>query len=301
MKRAAAVVPAAVVLAAALGGGLAAEQSKTGGRVYPRLIFISVTGGQGAPVVDLLPTDFEISESGARRTVTRAALGTSPLRVIVVADTSDGAAPAMTQMRAGVTALVDALPVDTEVALVSTGRQTRVHVPPTADRKKVRDAAGSLFSDGGATVLEDTLLDMDARFVRKAENRWPVFVIVTGDGPEGSAGANEKKFNDWVVALPSRGISAHAIVMKFKGGGMPEVVANHVAVSAGGVYEFINTSNSLPDKMKAVGDRIAADAKQMSTWYEVEFQSEAAQPQPVDVGVARSGVKLQMSYQRHAQ
>jgi Mg-chelatase subunit ChlD len=220
---------------------------------------------------------------------------------MVIADTSDGAATALTHMRAGITALIDALPADSEVALVSTGRQTRVRVQPTADHKKMKDAADGLFADGGATVLEDTLLDIDNRFIRKAENRWPVFVIVTGDGPEGSAGANEKKFNDWVVALPSRGISAHAIVMKFKGGGMPEVVANHVAVSAGGIYDFVNTSNSLPDKLKAIGDRIAADAKQMSTWYEVEFQSETPQPQPVDVGVARGGVKLRMSYQRHAQ
>ncbi len=290
---------AALGLAAALGVAVAA-QSKTGGKVYPRLVFINVTNAQGLPVIDLTPSDFEINEGGARRTVTRAALGPSPMRIIVVADTSDGAAPAMTHMRAGITALVDAIPEEHEFALVTTGRQTRVRVPPTTDRKKIKDAAGGLFADGGATVLVDTLLEMDSRFIRKAENRWPVFVVITSDGPEGSAGANEKKFNDWVVALPSRGISAHAIVMKFKGGGVPEVFANHVAVSAGGMYDFINTSNSLPDKLKAIGDRIAAEARQMSTWYEVEFQSEAPQPQPVDVGIARGGVKLQMSYQRHA-
>jgi len=290
---------AALGLAAALGVAVAA-QSKTGGKVYPRLVFINVTNAQGLPVIDLTPSDFEINEGGARRTVTRAALGASPMRIIVVADTSDGAAPAMTHMRAGITALVDAIPEEHEFALVTTGRQTRVRVPPTTDRKKIKDAAGGLFADGGATVLVDTLLEMDSRFIRKAENRWPVFVVITSDGPEGSAGANEKKFNDWVVALPSRGISAHAIVMKFKGGWVPEVFANHVAVSAGGMYDFINTSNSLPDKLKAIGDRIAAEARQMSTWYEVEFQSEAPQPQPVDVGIARGGVKLQMSYQRHA-
>src|SRR5439155_2065922 len=103
----------------------------------------------------------------------------------------------------------------------STGRQTRIRVPPTTDRKKLRDAAGGLFSDGGATVLIDSLLEMDDRFMRKAEDRWPVFVIITGDGAEGSAGANEKKMNDWVVALPTRPIEAHAISLKYKGGGLP--------------------------------------------------------------------------------
>ena len=61
---------------------------------------------------------------------------------------------------------------------MSTGRQARVRVPPTTDRKKLKDAAGGLFSDGGATILSDTLLEIDDRFMRKAEDRWPVFVIV---------------------------------------------------------------------------------------------------------------------------
>ena len=33
----------------------------------------------------------------------------------------------------------------------------------------------------------------------------------------------------------------HAIVIKYRGGGTPEVYANHMAVTTGGVYEYMNT------------------------------------------------------------
>src|SRR5262245_32307984 len=109
--------------------------------------------------------------------------------------------------------------------LVSTGRQMRIRVPPTPDRKKPTDAAKGLFSGGGATPLMDALLEIDERFMRTADDRWPVFVIITGDGAESSAGGNEKRFNDRLDALPMRGVAAHAITLKYRGGGMPEIVA----------------------------------------------------------------------------
>jgi len=56
-----------------------------------------------------------------------------------------------------------------------------------------QNAANGLFSDGGATPLMDALMEVDDRFMRKVEDRWPVFVLVSGDGAESSAGANEKK------------------------------------------------------------------------------------------------------------
>ena len=60
----------------------------------------------------------------------------------------------------------------------------------------------------------------------------------------------------------------------------------------------MNTSNSLPGKMKAFGERLAGDAKAMSRWYQVEFQSDGDGTAPVEVGVARSGVGVKVSYRR---
>jgi VWA domain-containing protein len=280
-----------VVLAATL----VAAQSKPV-KPHPRQIFVSVVDRTGAPVLDLQPSDFDVTENGAKRQVLKAGLAKSPMRVALLVDTSDGTGEkAINHIRAALGEFADALPQPHEIMLVTTARQPRVRVQPTTDRKKLKDSGTALFTEGGATTLSDTLMDIDDRFMRKAEDRWPVFVIVTGDGGEASAPASEKKFNDWLYALPLRGISAHAISLKYHGGGNPEIIAAHVAQTAGGHYDFINTSNSLPEKMKAIAALLAHDYDTAATRYQISFMSEAADTSPVDVGVARDGVKLQLS------
>ena len=282
-------IVAAVLAMAALGG-----QGKTT-KPHPRQIFVTVVDRTGAPVLDLAASDFSVREDGTMREIVKAGLAQSPMRVALIVDTGDGMEKALNHLRAGVLAFADALPAPHEILLVSTGRQVRVRVQPTADRKKIKDAAAGLFLDGGGTPLMDGLMEIDDRFIRKADDRWPVFIIVTSDGSESSAGANEKKFNDWLAVLPSRGVSAHAIAIKYRGGSMTEVVAEHVTQTAGGHYDYMNTSNSLPEKMKAVADLLAKDYERAKSRYQIAYITDAADTRPVDVGVARDGVRLEMS------
>jgi hypothetical protein len=139
---------------------------------------------------------------------------------------------------------------------------------------------------------------VDSRYFRKLENRWPVFLILTGDSAESSAPANETPFNKWLTDLPERGIAAHAFALKYRGGGFPDLVAQHVAQTAGGHFDFMNTANGLPDKLKALGERMAEDAKAMSLWYEVEFETNSDGSPTVEIGVARGGVGIRVSNRR---
>jgi hypothetical protein len=223
------------------------------------------------------------------------------MRVALFIDTSDGTANAITQIRVGLASFLEALPPDAEVMVVSTGRQVRVRLQPTTDRKKAQDLAKGLFSDGGATSLRDALLETDDRFFRKTEDRWPVFVIITGDSAESSAPATETQFNRWLNDLPARGISAHAFALKYRGGGIPDLVAQQVVQTAGGRFDFMNTANGLPDKLKALGTQLSNDAKAMGRWYDVEFETNNDGSSPVEVGVARPGVAIRVSYRRLAQ
>jgi Mg-chelatase subunit ChlD len=279
------------VLALLVIPGRAPAQPKPSGTLRPRSVFVKVVDATGKPIAGLTAADFEITEGGVKRTVIKAGLATSPMRIAVFADTSDGAANALNHIRGALASFADAVAPQHELMLVTTGRQMRIRVQPTTDRKKFKDAAGGLFSDGGATPLMDALLEVDDRFMRKAEDRFPVFVIVTSDGTEGSTPVSEGKFNEWTKTLPARGISAHAVVIKYKGGGTPEVYANHVAVTAGGVYEYMNTSNALADKMKLISDRLAQDFETVSQKYQVTFESETTVGS-VLVGIARDGVKV---------
>jgi Mg-chelatase subunit ChlD len=280
-----------VLFAIALTLTPAVTAQKPDGKPKSRTVFVGVTDRRGEPILDLAASDFEVTEASVKRTIMKAELAKSPMRIALMVDTSDAAAPAMQHVRTGLVDLIDAVPAPHEIMLVSTGRQTRVRVAPTADHKKVRDAAGGLFGEGGATPLRDGLLEIDERYMRKAEDRWPVFVIVTSDGAEGSGDAVEKRFNNWVSALRPRGIVVHAIALKYRGGGLPEAVAAAVAETSGGAYDFINTSNSLPGKLKAIAERMMFDYERVRQKYEITFASDSADL-PIAIGVARDGAKV---------
>jgi len=263
-----------------------------------RQVFVHVLDPSGAPVTDLAAADFELKENRVARPTATATVGGHPMRIALFVDTSDGSAPALTHMRAGLAAFLDAIPPDAEVLVVTTGRQVRVRQQPTTDRKKLKDLTNGLFADGGGTPLMDALLEVDDRFFKKTSDRWPVFVIVTADGSESSAQSSEKKFSEWMRDLPIRAISAHAFALKYRGGNLPDAIAGQVVQNAGGRFDFMNTSNALPEKMKALGEQLAGDAKAMASWYELTFETTGDGTAPVEISVARAGVRVNVSYRR---
>jgi len=289
----------ATIAAFALSPSTPAAQTKNAGKTHVRHIFVSVTDAKGAPVDGLTAADFKVSEVGQSRDVVKAGPVTDPMRIALMLDTSDAAGPALNHMRTGAVALLDALPPEDEVILITTGRQMRVRVPPSTDRKKLRDTAAGLFTDGAGTVLMDGLLEIDERFYKKADDRWPVFVIFTSDGTEASTGSREKEFLKWSPLLGPRGVTVHAFVLKTpKGSGMPEIVAENLTQNTGGRYDVMNTSTALAEKMKALGEKLALDHRNMRNWYEVDIQTDS-DVAPIDVAVAREGVRLQISNSRH--
>ena len=302
------VLSAAAIASLALIPATARAQSRASGKTHTRQIFVSVTNLEGVPVKGLSSDDFMVTEGGDPRTVSRVGPANEPMRIALMLDTSEATAPALQHLRSAVVAFLTALPPDDEVLVVTTGRQVRVLTPPTTDRQKLRNIATGLFTDGGSTRLMDGLLEVDDRFFKKAESRWPVFVVFTSDGIEGSAGARENEFAKWTLVLGPRGITAHALVLKsIKGRGVPEaigipdIVAENIAQNSGGEYSVMNTTAILPDKMKALGETLARAHRNMSGWYAVDIQTASNDSQAVEVHVARDGVLLQVSERRRGQ
>ncbi len=182
-----------------------------------------------------------------------------PMRVALLVDTSDGVGSAMTQIRAAVAAFADALPPEHELMLVTIGRHTQVRVQPTTDRKKVKDSASGLTIDHGATTLVDSLMEVDQRFLRLADDRWGAIVAITGNGSENSIRTDDKGFNDWLTSVSRRRISIDAIVLQFQANGMPEVIARAATRAAGGRMESTTMAGALADKMKAIAERLGTE------------------------------------------
>ena len=77
-----------------------------------------------------------------------------------------------------------------------------------------------------------------------------------------------------------------------------EEIANSVAENTGGEYIVVNTSNSVPEKMRALATRMGDDYQIARTRYEVEFATDGAGSLPVDIGVQREGVSLRITQTR---
>src|SRR5262249_14579272 len=153
-------------------------------------------------------------------------------------------------------------------------------------------------TDGGGTALMASILEVDDRFMRKVEDRWPVFVVLTSDGTENSAGAHEVAFNKWLDSIVPRGVTAHALIIKTRGNGLTEIIANSIAENSGGEYLVVNTPNSVPEKMRALAVKMGNDYQVARTRYEVVFATDAAGGLPIDVGVLREGVSLRITQTR---
>src|SRR5262249_7041781 len=134
-------------------------------------------------------------------------------------------------------------------------------VPPTTDKAKLKGSASGMLSENGPTALMDALIDVDERFMRKTADRWPVFVILTGDGNDASK-TDEQEFNRWMPEIRRRGISVNAIVLTGSNLGLPGTIASTLAQATHGHYASMGMTGGIPEAMTKLADQLTADAAQ---------------------------------------
>ena len=184
-------------------------------------------------------------------------LGTKPVRVILLVDSSSAVGSMINPMRAALNAFLDGLPEDAEVGFITTGGQIRIRTQPTSDRDKLHKAASGFAPDGGGNAFVDTLLEADQRFLRRATDRRHVFVMVTTDEGFSIGQGRVDDYNKFMNDFLQRRGRAYGIVLRGQGIGPTSEIVNNLATNTNGTYEVINSPNSLPDKMKAIAARIS--------------------------------------------
>jgi hypothetical protein len=181
------------------------------------------------------------------------------MRVALLVDTSAATSSAIVQIRAAVSAFIDTLPPESEIVLVTTGRRTQVRVPPTTDKAKLKGSANGMLSENGPTALMDTLVDVDERFMRKAGDRWPVVVILTGDGNDSSK-EDEQEFNRWMSEIVRRSVSVNALVLKGSNLGLPGQITATLTQATHGHYASMGLTGDISEAMTKLADQLSADA-----------------------------------------
>ena len=265
----------------------------------PKRVFVSAVDGVGRPVADLTAADFQVTEDGVRRAVTRATTGETPLRIVLMVDSSTATAAMMNSFRIALNGFVDTLPPQHEISFVTTGGQIRVRTEPSADREKLRTEIGRFASEGGANAFLETMIESDNRFLRTAPTQWPALVIVTTDNGDTRREPDLARYNRFMHDFLNRGGIAHAVVIAGKQTGPVTDLAQNLVQNTGGLYVSIVVDSGLTERLKHIAARLADDHHLMEDRYEVEFNGDAKLLQPtITVKASRDDVRLQMSPRR---
>lgn len=182
-----------------------------------------------------------------------------PLRVVLMVDSSTNMSTMLTEFRAGLHSFIDTVPEDVEMAIISTGGQLRIRVPPTLDRQKLHDAASRFSSDGGANSFLDTMLESDQRFLKAAPDRRGVFVVMTTD-PPAIGDPPLYRYNKFVEDFLRRRGRAHAVVIRnaAQHTGMASAILENLTGNTDGLFTVMAVANSLATRMREMGEQVAA-------------------------------------------
>ena len=180
-------------------------------------------------------------------------------RVVLLVDSSGAVASMVTSFREGLKVFLDALPGDTEIALVTTGGQFRMRVAPTSDRQKLLDAAAAFTADGGGNSVIRTMVEADSRLLKSADGRRGVLVVVTTDRGDYPNDNTVDIYNRFMPEFGRRGGRAHAVVIRPSGGGLISAVLENLSTNTGGFRETITIASALPAVMKKLTAFVAAD------------------------------------------
>ena len=186
-----------------------------------------------------------------------------PMRIAILVDNSQTALEALPQIRRGLVQFVEALPTGHELMLVTTGGPMNIRVEPTIDYLDIEEAAGEInFTRSGGNTLLGSVQEIYDRFFRTAEKRWPVFVIITTDGPDFSQRVTNKTVNELFQGLHKSSVVVNAVMLTSTGTSLIRNITLQMIEQTGGAYESATVATALPARMKTLSGRIGQQHKQ---------------------------------------
>ena len=210
-------------------------------------VFVEVTRrSTGEPVLNLSPTDFEVSENGRSAGIVSAGLDTDPMKIAVLIDNGDRLMEtnALNPLRDGLNAFVDILSPRHEISLTTIGRSVQQRVDFTTDGAELKEGVGLLFPDrgAGARLLDGVRETWRRRF--DDDDSFPVMVLVLTDGTETSGNYNDNRYADLLDPLIANGVTVHAVMLSTRGGvraqqRLPQYALSLVENTGGTVENFV--------------------------------------------------------------
>lgn len=223
-----------------------------------------VTDATGAPVATATPETFRVAEDGVDATVLSVAPVTAALKMQILIDNGNGIpSESLGVLRNSVRSLIEQLPEDAEVTLVTTAPQPRFLVRATKDRQAQLQGIDRLAPDGTTGHFAASLAEALERVERDKSEHQPVIVSIATTA--GDANVSERDRSDITRRLRSRPMTVHVVLIAAKaitltGGVAQTELGTAVTKATGGRYEYINSITNLEARLTEFSRATAASA-----------------------------------------
>jgi hypothetical protein len=258
----------------ALAVGLAAVSELVAAQAPKQLqIYASVVDGTGSPAKSVEIGDVQLKEGGAEARITKVEPVNWPVKLQILLDNGIGMGTQnVQQLKNGVAGLLEALPPDLEVTLVSTAPQPRILARATTDRAAVQKGLDLLAGDSGAGRFVESLNEATQRIERDKTDHFPLIVSVATT--VGDRDTRDSDVDRIMKRLEERPIMVHVVVLvsgaSTSGGGASQTnIGLAVTKFTGGRFENINSPTRIATLLPEIGKQAATAIERQSHLFRI--------------------------------
>jgi hypothetical protein len=265
---------------------------------------VSATNADGMPVTDLRPDDVVMSEDGLRQTVAKVEPVSIPIKLTIAVDNGLESSDAIAHYRVGLKGLVEALPPDVEVTLITTAPQPRTVVKPTTDREQILRGINLFAPESSRPRWSDTVVEFSQRLQKEAKDKkiapyLPILVMVSTIAIE-TRSYEAETIQKAVQYLMTRHAKVNAVLASTRAGtiALPDTdvtqqanVALPTAKATGGRFETLATANKLDTLLPEWGHDLAElDKRQIAQFRVTVERKHGGELQKPTIEIARPGL-----------
>lgn len=251
-----------------------------------------------------------MTEDGVRQPVTKVEPLSVPMKLTIAVDNSPDSRQSLGHYRTGLTGLVEALPPDTEITLITISPQPRTVLRPTNDRAQILRAITGFGPEDGASRFTDAIVEFSQRLEREAKDRKvapyiPVMLLVSTTGPQQTSyePSEISKAGQFLVARRAR---LNAVVMSTRTGqatssaaidtSVQSVIGIPLVKATNGRYEALAVSSRLATLLPEWGKDLGTLASRQANQVLVTVQRvKGGQLQNPRIELARPGLNGQVT------
>lgn len=261
-------------------------------------IYASVADASGKALTALEPADLKVMEDGVDAKVVKAEPVNWPVKVQLLVDNGIGLGAGNIQtLKDGIKGLIEALPDNLEVTIVTTAPQPRFLVRPTTDKAMMIDGLGRLAPDSGAGRFVESMNEATQRIEKDKTDQFPI--IISFATSSGDANVRDNDVKSIFARIQKKPTTVHVVLLNAttgssSGGANQTQVGLAVTQATRGRYESIAAPTRIATLLPEIGKQVAESVAKQSKQFRITVERPAGKSGDlgkVSAG-ARSGISL---------